>query len=208
MGTQLHYWGIPITLPSLTKSSADFGESYPTIVELLDVYRALLMVWNRQLMELKWSEPPVTLRWYSYHPTAAPALVRCDSTVRRWSCVLPSKVWSIGTLPQHHMSCGCPTDQKLFAGYIRSVRVTASCGATWIIPGNHLRAYFDLRVVVWSPVAGLGLVFVTGPSGPRKTWAPGPIPRPDPLNGPRRGVFFEGSLPLPPAPPVPQTGPR
>jgi len=60
-------------------------------------------------------------------------------------------------LPQHRMSCGRPTDQKLFAGYIRGVRVTTSWGATWITPGNHLRAYFDLRVVVWLTVEGLGL---------------------------------------------------
>jgi len=45
----------------------------------------------------------------------------------------------------------------MFAGYIRGVRVTASWGATWIIPGNHLRAYFDLRVVVWLIVEVLGL---------------------------------------------------
>jgi len=64
---------------------------------------------------------------------------------------------SIGTLPQHRMSCGCPTDQKLVAGYIRGVRVTASWGATWITPGNHLWAYFDLWVVVWLPVEGLWL---------------------------------------------------
>jgi len=64
---------------------------------------------------------------------------------------------SIGRLPQHRMSCGRPTDQKLFAGYIRGVRVTASWGAIWITPGNHLRAYFDLRVVVWLTVEGLGL---------------------------------------------------
>jgi len=55
------------------------------------------------------------------------------------------------------MSCGSPTDKKLFTGYIRGVRVTASGGATWITPGNHLRAYFDLRVVVWLTVEGLGL---------------------------------------------------
>ena len=55
------------------------------------------------------------------------------------------------------MSCGRPTDQKLFAGYIRGVSVTASWGATWITTGNHLRPYFDLRVVVWLIVAGLGL---------------------------------------------------
>jgi len=55
------------------------------------------------------------------------------------------------------MSCGHPTDQKLFSGYIRCVRVTASWGATRITPGNHLRAYFDLRVVVWLTVEGLGL---------------------------------------------------
>jgi len=55
------------------------------------------------------------------------------------------------------MSCGRPTDQKRFAGYIRGVRVTASWSATWITPGNHIRAYFDLRVVVWLTVEGLGL---------------------------------------------------
>jgi len=55
------------------------------------------------------------------------------------------------------MSCGLPTDQKLFAGYIRGVRVASSWGATWITPGNHLRAYFDLRVVVRLIVEGLGL---------------------------------------------------
>jgi len=54
------------------------------------------------------------------------------------------------------MSCGRPTDQKLFTGYIRGVRVTASWGATWITPGNHLRAYFDLRVIEWLTVEGLG----------------------------------------------------
>jgi len=55
------------------------------------------------------------------------------------------------------MRCGRPTDQKLFAGYISGVRVTASWAATWIPPGNHLRAYFDLQVVVWLTVEGLGL---------------------------------------------------
>jgi len=55
------------------------------------------------------------------------------------------------------MSCGRPTDQKLFAGYISGVRVTASWGATWITPGKYLRAYFDLLVVVWLTVEGLGL---------------------------------------------------
>jgi len=55
------------------------------------------------------------------------------------------------------MSCGHPTDQKLFAGYIWGVRVTASWGATWITPGNHLLAYFDCQVVVWLTVEGEGL---------------------------------------------------
>jgi len=59
---------------------------------------------------------------------------------------------------QYHMSCGHPTYQKLFAGYIRGVRgPTATLGSTWILPGNHLLAYFDLLVVVWSNVEGLGL---------------------------------------------------
>jgi len=115
------------------------------------------MVRDGLLTEQEWSEPSVTFRGYSQHPPAAPALVRCDSTVRLCSCVLPSKVRAIGTLPQHRMSCGRPTDQKLFAGYIRGVRVTASMGAIWITSGNHLRAYFDLRVVVWLTVEGLGV---------------------------------------------------
>jgi len=49
---------------------------------------------------------------------------------------------------KHRLSCGCPTDQKLFEGYIRGVRVTTSWGATCITPGNHPRAYFDLRLLV------------------------------------------------------------
>jgi len=52
------------------------------------------------------------------------------------------------------MSCGRSTDQKLFAGYMRGVRVTASWGATWIKPENHLWAYFDLWIVVWLTVEG------------------------------------------------------
>jgi len=60
-------------------------------------------------------------------------------------------------LPQHRVSCGRRTNQKLFAGYIRGVMVTASWGATWITPGNNQRAYFDLRVVLWLTVEGLGL---------------------------------------------------
>ena len=101
------------------------------------------------LTEQEWSKPPVTFRGYSQHPPAAPALVRRDRTVRLCSCVLPSKVRSIETLPQHRMSCSRPTDLKLFAGYIRGVRVTVSWGATWITPGNHLRGYFEIQVVVW-----------------------------------------------------------
>jgi len=112
---------------------------------------------NGLLTEQEWSEPPVALRRYSKHPPAAPVLVRRDRTVQLCSCVLPRRVRSIGTLPEHRMSCGRPTDQNLFEGYIRGVRVTASWGATWIPAGNHLRAYFDLRVVVWLPVEGLGL---------------------------------------------------
>jgi len=112
---------------------------------------------NRLLTELEWSEPPVTFRRYSYYPSAAPALVPRDTTVWLCSCKLPSKVKSIGTLPQYGISCGRPTNQTLFAGYIRGVRVTASWDATWIPLGNYLRANLNLRVVVWSTVEGLGL---------------------------------------------------
>jgi len=112
---------------------------------------------NGLLTEEEWSEPPVTFRRYSEHPPGAPALVGRDSTLWLCSCVLPSRGRSIGTLPQHSMRCGGSIDQKLFAGYIWSVRVTASWGATWITPGNDPRAYFDLWVVVWLTVEGLGL---------------------------------------------------
>jgi len=71
--------------------------------------------------------------------------------------MLPSKVRSIGTLLQYRIDCGRPTDQKLIAGYKMGMRVTGSRDATWIIPGNHLPAYFGLRVVVWLKVEGLGL---------------------------------------------------
>ena len=71
--------------------------------------------------------------------------------------MLPSKVTSGGMSLQYCMRGGRPFDQKLFAGYIRGVRVTGSLGAIWIHPGKDLWAYLDLRVVLWLSVAGLGL---------------------------------------------------
>jgi len=56
------------------------------------------------------------------------------------------------------VDCGRPTHKKVFTGYIRDVRGTTSEGASWIMPGNQLRAYFDLMVVVWLAVEGLGLM--------------------------------------------------
>jgi len=50
--------------------------------------------------------------------------------------------------------------------------------------------------------SGLFLEFVTGRTGPRKTRAPGPFPRPAPLNGLGRCVFF--GIPCP----CPRSGPR
>jgi len=49
---------------------------------------------------------------------------------------------------------------------------------------------------------GVEVEFVTGRTGPRKTRAPGPFPRPAPLNGLGRGVFF--GIPCP----CPRSGPR
>jgi len=132
------------------------------------------MAQNGLLTEQEWSEPPGTFRGYSQHPPAAPTLVRRDSTVRLCSCVLSSKVRSIGMLPQHRMSCGRPTDQKGFAGYIRGVRVTASWGATWITPGNHLRAYFDLRGSCMVNSRGFGAERGSGKAS--RTTTPKPVP--------------------------------
>jgi len=53
--------------------------------------------------------------------------------------------------------CGRQTHQKVFTGYISGVRGTTSKGALWIMPENHLWAYFVLLVVVWLAVEGLGL---------------------------------------------------
>jgi len=72
------------------------------------------------------------------------------------------------------MNCAHPTDQKLFAGYRRGVRVTASWGSTWITPGNDLRVYFNFRVVVWSTEEGLEL---TGEGSKAfRTTTPMPVP--------------------------------
>jgi len=45
---------------------------------------------------------------------------------------------------------------------------------------------------VYLETCDISLVFVTGRQGPRKTRAPGPIPRPALLNGLGRSVFFLG----------------
>jgi len=47
------------------------------------------------------------------------------------------------------------------------------------------------------------LEFVTGWTGPRKTWAPSPFLRPAPLTGLGRGVFFGIPCPCPPSGPRP-----
>jgi len=54
----------------------------------------LRMARNGLLTEQQCSEPSVTF------------------TVQLGSCELPSKVRSIGTLLQHHLSCGCPTEMR------------------------------------------------------------------------------------------------
>ena len=84
-------------------------------------------------------------------------LVRRNSKLGLCSCMIPSKGRCIGTPSQNCMCSGRPSYQKLFTGYIRGVRLTISWGS-WITPAseNHLQAYFDLRVIVWSTVEGLG----------------------------------------------------
>jgi len=59
--------------------------------------------------------------------------------------------------------------------------------------------------VLGSLQKGLGLVFVTGPPGPRNQWAPASIPRPVPVNGLGQGISFFNPCPWPsPGPrPVP-----
>jgi len=52
------------------------------------------------------------------------------------------------------------------------------------------------------------LEFVTGRTGPRKTRAPGPFPRPAPLNGLGRGVFFGIPGPCPRSGPHPTHTPN
>ena len=52
------------------------------------------------------------------------------------------------------------------------------------------------------------VVFVTEPPGPRNQRAPGPIPRPAPVQGPGRGCFFFALRPCPCLGPRPVQGPR
>jgi len=66
----------------------------------------------------------------------------------------------------------------------------------------HIHTCIVYRVCSERGGAGSYLEFVTGRTGPRKTRAPGPFPRPAPLNGLGRGVFFGI------AGPCPRSGPR
>jgi len=139
-------------------------------------------------------------------------LVRRDSTVRLCSCVLPSKVRSIGTLLQPRMSCGRPTDQKLFAGYIRGVRVTACLGATWITRGNHLPVYLDLQVVISFTVQSMGPIGEArvryGADGALKNAGPWAFSLLRPTQGPGAWYLFRHSLPVSPLRPPPHPYPR
>jgi len=61
---------------------------------------------------------------------------------------------------------------------------------------------FNLFTVFSSPAdrgckPRVALELVTGRTGPRKTRAPGPFPRPAPLNGLGRDVFFRIPCPCP-----------
>ena len=59
-----------------------------------------------------------------------------------------------------------------------------------------------------SPILVTSLVFVTGPPGPRNRRAPASIPRPAPVNGPGRGVFFLSPAPAPVQAPAPFNAPN
>ena len=60
------------------------------------------------------------------------------------------------------------------------------------------------RIHIWKLAVYLSLLeFVTGRTGPRKTQASGPFPRPAPLNGLGRGVFFGIPCPSPRLGPCP-----
>jgi len=59
-------------------------------------------------------------------------------------------------------------------------------GSYWVDSSCHELA----QIHKGARVKGWGVVFVTGPPGPRKKRAPTPIPCSAPLNGPGRGVIF------------------
>jgi len=70
-------------------------------------------------------------------------------------------------------------------------------------PGGYLSGTCPLATL-WSPPRLIcGLEFVTRPMGPKKTRAPGPFPRPPPLNSLGRGVFFGIRCPCPRSSPRP-----
>ena len=66
---------------------------------------------------------------------------------------------------------------------------------------QQLAEELDLGVGRWA--IRTALVFVTGPPGPRNRRAPASIPRPAPVNGPGRGVFFLTPAPAPVQAPAP-----
>jgi len=88
-----------------------------------------------------------------------------------------------------------PPMRKLPLAQARAARAKAKLGS--LLPLNLLRVRRPLLLK-----RGRLLEFVTGRTGPRKTRAPGPFPRPAPLNGLGRGVFF--GIPCP----CPRSGPR
>jgi len=84
----------------------------------------------------------------------------------------------IRTLLQQRLSCGHPTDQKLFARYIRAVRVTASLGISPPPPAIEISTPREIIVTFPHPPLfthdgyGLGvdlkpsLLHLWGPSPP------------------------------------------
>jgi len=85
---------------------------------------------------------------------------------------------------------------KQFLQYLKEDGIRHIVNPPYSLAQNALAERMN-RTIIEGARCLLEVEFVTGPTGPRKTRAPGPFPGPAPLNGLGRGVFFGIPCPCP-----------
>jgi len=96
------------------------------MVGLLDGYRAALYIMKQATNRAGVVQTSCNLEGIFLTPFSGPSIGTVHSIVWLYSCMHPSEVRSLQTLPQDPMCCRRPSDQKPFARYMRDMRVTAS----------------------------------------------------------------------------------